>query len=87
MVPKKNRTPGIIFVIIFHIVMVWALANGLANSTIDLLRGDLETVVVAEVAEDEGPPPPPPPDFEPPPPTVASCAAGAGAAASDHDCG
>ena len=71
MVPKKDRTPGIIVVIAIHVLMVWALASGLANSTIELLRGDLETTVVAEVAEDEGPPPPPPPDFEPPPPTVA----------------
>lgn len=70
MVPKKNRTPGIIFVIVLHILLVYALASGLANSTIELLRGDLEATVVAEVAEDDGPPPPPPPDFEPPPPTV-----------------
>jgi protein TonB len=67
---KKNRMPGIIFVIVLHIVMIYALASGLANSTIDLLRGDLETTVVAETAADDTPPPPPPPDFKPPPPTV-----------------
>lgn len=69
-VPKKSRTAGIIFVIVFHIFLIWALASGLANATVELLRGDLEATVVAEVAEDDGPPPPPPPDFEPPPPTV-----------------
>jgi len=62
--------PGIIFVIVLHIVMIYALASGLANSTIDLLRGDLETTVVAETAADDAPPPPPPPDFKPPPPSV-----------------
>ena len=67
---KKNRTPGIIFVVVLHVVMVWALVTGLANSTIALLRGDLETTVVAETAADDTPPPPPPPDFKPPPPTV-----------------
>jgi periplasmic protein TonB len=67
---KKNRMPGIIFVIVLHVVMIYALASGLANSTIDLLRGDLETTVVAETADDDAPPPPPPPDFKPPPPSV-----------------
>ena len=62
--------PGIIFVIVLHVVMIYALASGLANSTIDLLRGDLETTVVAETAADDAPPPPPPPDFKPPPPSV-----------------
>jgi protein TonB len=67
---KKNRMPGIVFVVVLHIVMIYALASGLANSTIELLRGDLETTVVAETEADDTPPPPPPPDFKPPPPTV-----------------
>jgi periplasmic protein TonB len=64
---KTNRWPGIIFVILFHVVAIWALANGLANSTIQLLRGNLQTVVTTEEVKDELPPPPPPPDFKPPP--------------------
>jgi len=67
---KKNRLPGIIMVVVLHLVLVWALINGLANATMDLVRGNLETVVVAEEAVEELAPPPPPPDFEPPPPVV-----------------
>jgi protein TonB len=67
---KKNRMPGIIFVVGLHLFLVWALVSGLARSTVALLRGDLETTVVAETAADDTPPPPPPPDFKPPPPTV-----------------
>jgi protein TonB len=67
---KKNRMPGIIFVIGLHVVFVWALVSGLAQATVQLLRGDLETTVVAETTADDAPPPPPPPDFKPPPPTV-----------------
>lgn len=64
---KKNRWPGIIFVILFHIAGIWALKEGLANKTIELLRGNVEVAVTAEEIKDDAPPPPPPPDFKPPP--------------------
>jgi protein TonB len=67
---KKNRLPGILFVVVLHLLLVWALINGLASATMDLVRGNLETVVVAEEMVEELAPPPPPPDFEPPPPVV-----------------
>ena len=63
---KKNRLPGIIFVIVFHVAAIWALAAGLANKTIELLRGNVKAVVTTEVAQEDLPPPPPPPDFKPP---------------------
>jgi protein TonB len=63
---KKNRWPGIIFVIVFHIAAIWALTIGLANRTIELLRGNVKAVVTTEVADEDLPPPPPPPDFKPP---------------------
>jgi protein TonB len=64
---KKSRWPGVVFVIVFHVAAIWALASGLANSTIQLLRGNLQTVVTTEEVKDDLPPPPPPPDFKPPP--------------------
>lgn len=64
---KSSRWPGVVFVIVFHVAAVWALATGLANSTIELLRGNLEVAVTTEDVKDELPPPPPPPDFKPPP--------------------
>src|SRR5258705_12505376 len=63
---KKNRWPGIIFVIVFHVFAIYALASGLANSTIHLLKGNLQTVVAVEDVENDLPPPPPPPAFKPP---------------------
>ena len=45
---KKNPWPGIIFVVVFHVAAIWALATGLANSTIDLLRGNVQAVVAVE---------------------------------------
>jgi protein TonB len=67
---KKNRMPGVIFVVVLHFVMIYALYSGLAEATVGLIVGDLETTVVAETAADDTPPPPPPPDFKPPPPSV-----------------
>jgi len=67
---KKTRLPGIIFVIALHGVFVWALFNGFASATMDLVAGNIEAAVVAEEQVEELAPPPPPPDFEPPPPVV-----------------
>jgi protein TonB len=64
---KKNRWPGIIFVIVFHIFAIYALATGLANGTVALLRENLKAVVTTEEVKNDLPPPPPPPDFKPPP--------------------
>ena len=65
---KKNRWPGIIFVLVFHAFAIYALATGLANSTVALLRENIKAVVTTEDVKNDLPPPPPPP---PPPPTPA----------------
>ena len=39
---KKNRWPGIIFVLVFHAFAIYALATGLANSTVALLRENIK---------------------------------------------
>ena len=67
---KKNRLPGVIFVVVLHIFLIWALISGLATATMELVAGNIEAAVVAEEQVEELAPPPPPPDFEPPPPVV-----------------
>lgn len=67
---KKNRLPGVIFVVVLHIFLVWALISGLATATMDLVIGNIEAAVVTEEEIEDLAPPPPPPDFEPPPPVV-----------------
>jgi protein TonB len=64
---KKNRWPGIIFVIAFHAAAIYALVTGLASSTVQLLKENIKAAVVQEEVKVDQPPPPPPPDFKPPP--------------------
>ena len=53
--------------LVFHAFAIYALATGLANSTIALLQGNIKAVVTTEEVKNDLPPPPPPPDFKPPP--------------------
>ena len=72
--PTKHLV-GLGVVVVFHIVLVWALVNGLARKVIEVVKGPLETKIIQEVKPPppEAPPPPPPklapppPDFIPPP--------------------
>jgi protein TonB len=67
--PKK-RLFGITGVVLFHVLLVWGLVNGLARKAIELLPPPIETKILDEVKNDEEPPPPPPPpqlDIPPPP--------------------
>ena len=54
---------GIGLVIAFHVVLVYALVNGLGTKLVEIVQKPLETKIVEEVK-----PPPPPPDTPPPPP-------------------
>jgi len=70
-----ERSTGFIVVVVFHALLFWGLANGLAQNAVKKLDQILETKVVEEEKpiEKEPPPPPPPetklppPDFVPPP--------------------
>ena len=66
----KNHIPGIGFVIVLHIVILWALVSGLARKAVELVQKPLETKLIAEVTKppEDLPPPPPPPKMAPPPP-------------------
>lgn len=68
--PGKHAV-GIGIVIVLHILLGWALINGLARTVIEVIKGPIETKIIEE-AKPPPPPPenlPPPPKFAPPPPS------------------
>ena len=64
--PAKHLV-GIAFVIVFHILLVYALIHGLGQSLVDVIKKPVEVKIVEEVK-----PPPPPPQNLPPPPKLAA---------------
>jgi len=72
--PAKHLT-GLGVVLLLHIVVGYALVNGLARKMIEVVKSPMETKIIEEAtkpAEDTPPPPPPkivplPPAFVPPP--------------------
>lgn len=75
---QQQRNPqrhlaGIASVILLHIVIVYALVNGLARKAVDVLKGPLDVSLIEEHKPVPPPPkvaPPPPPKFVPPPEVV-----------------
>ena len=57
---------GVGVVIVMHIILGWALLNGLARKVVEVVKGPIETKIIEEVK----PPPPPPPENLPPPPKL-----------------
>lgn len=55
--PRKHLF-GLTTVIIFHVVLVYALANGLARKVVDVIKDPLSVNIIEEI---KPPPPPPPP--------------------------
>ena len=66
--PSK-RTAGIVFVVVLHALLGYALVSGLARKGLDIIKKPLQAVVIQEVIIPPPPPPPPPPPkkIEPPP--------------------
>lgn len=64
--PGKHPV-GLIVVVVLHIVVGWALVNGLGRKIVEVIKAPIETKIIDEVK----PPPPPPPENLPPPPKVA----------------
>ncbi len=58
--PSKRYT-GLIFVIVLHALLGYALVSGLARKGLDIIKKPLEAVVIQEVIIPPPPPPPPPP--------------------------
>jgi len=64
---QQQRNPakhliGLTIVVLLHVVVIYALANGLARKVVDVIRKPIETKIVEEHK------PPPPPEAAPPPP-------------------
>ena len=64
--PGKHPV-GLIVVAALHVVLGYALVNGLGRKIVDVIKAPIETKIIDEVK----PPPPPPPENLPPPPKVA----------------
>jgi periplasmic protein TonB len=61
-------------VVMLHVVLIYALVNGLGQNIIEAIQVPIETRIVPDSGsppDDVAPPPPPPPLAAPPPPTIA----------------
>lgn len=70
---RSSRRPwvGLGAVLLFHLVLVWAVSSGLARKFVKVLKGPVETQLIEDAKPDLPPPPPPPPppkNLPPPPP-------------------
>lgn len=68
--PRRHLV-GISAVIVFHVLVVYALVTGLARKVVDVVRAPIETKVIEEIKKPPPPPEvvvPPPPKLEAPPP-------------------
>jgi protein TonB len=67
-----KHAPSVIFVIILHIAVGYALVSGLARKVVDVIKQPLETKIIEEVKKviPDTPPPPPPKLATPPPPFI-----------------
>ena len=67
----KRHIVGISAVILFHVLVIYALVTGLAKKVVDVVRAPIETKVIEEIKKPPPPPEvvvPPPPKLEAPPP-------------------
>lgn len=67
-----RHAPSILAVVVLHIVIGWALVNGLARRVIEVMKAPIETKIIEEIKKPppEVPPPPPPKLAAPPPPFI-----------------
>ena len=70
---SSRRLTGLVAVVAFHVVLVYALVHGLARKIVEVVRAPLETKIIEEIKPpppDKPPPPPPPRLAIPPPPYI-----------------
>lgn len=67
-----RHAPSILAVVALHIVIGWALVNGLARRVIEVVKAPIETKIIEEIKKPppDVPPPPPPKLAAPPPPFI-----------------
>lgn len=69
--PKDSgsRLTGFVLVMLLHVLLVYALINGLARKIVEVVKAPLETKIIEEIKPPpDKPPPPPPPRLKTPPP-------------------
>ena len=69
----NKRLTGLAIVVAFHVVLGYALINGLARKIVQVVTQPLETKIIEETRPpppDKPPPPPPPKLVAPPPPYI-----------------
>lgn len=65
----RRKLIGLGGVVLLHVVVIWALVNGLARKAMEVLPLPIETKIIEEQQQPEvEPPPPPPPELDIPPP-------------------
>jgi protein TonB len=62
-----RRGVVVVAIVGLHLLVLWALASGLARKMVEVIAPNIEADIVEEVKNDEEPPPPPPPEMERPP--------------------
>lgn len=75
---QQQRNPakhliGFSLVVVLHVLVIYALVNGLARKIVDVIKKPIETKIVEEhrpPPPPEAPPPPPPKTNVPPPPFI-----------------
>ena len=87
---RQQRDPtrhliGITFVIVLHVIVIYALVTGLARKAIEVIKKPLTATIVEEI---KAPPPPPPPpkkiEITEDPAAAAGLRAAAGRPGPDH---
>jgi len=63
---KRQRDPtrhviGIAFVVLIHVLVIYALMTGLASKAIQVIKKPLNATIIEEIKLPPPPPPPPPP--------------------------
>lgn len=63
--PTKHMI-GIAFVVLFHVLVIWALLSGLGKAIVEVVKKPLNATIIEEIKLPPPPPPPPKKIIEPP---------------------
>ena len=63
--PTKHAI-GIAFVVLFHVLVIWALLSGLGKAIVEVVKKPLNATIIEEIKLPPPPPPPPKKIIEPP---------------------
>jgi protein TonB len=69
---RQQRDPtkhviGIAFVVLFHLLIIYALLTGLARTVVEVIKKPLSATIIEEIKAPPPPPPPPPKKIVEPP--------------------